>query len=263
MITIFTIPKPFVGHIKTIQLNAIRSWLQLQPRCQIILFGNELGVAEAARDLDVQHVPVVAVNEFGTPMLDYTFHAAHRAALNNILCFANTDMILMSSFMKAVEAVAREVNHFHKRKYLVVGRRWNLDITGEINFSRGWERKLTTYVLDPRHGVRGNDHGIDFFVFPRRTFEKIPAFAVGRGFWDNWMVYDALRRNIPVIDISDVTMAIHQNHDYSHHPQGQQGACLGAEGQENLRRAGGMKATGHWYGIADANKHLKRREKNG
>jgi len=259
MITIFTIPKPFIGHIKTIQMNAIRSWLKLRPRCQIILFGNEEGVAQAASSLGVLHVPNIPTNKFGTPLLDYTFKMAHRLGKNNIFCYVNTDIILMSSFFKAVQFVSRGKNRFPKRKFLIVGRRWNVDTTGEINLdSRGWERWLTAYVSDPRNGIRGNDHGLDFFVFPRRTFENIPAFAVGRGFWDNWMVYDALQRSIPVIDISDVNIAIHQNHDYAHHPQGQRGAYLGEEGQRNLQRAGGMKTKNHWYGIMDATKRLRR-----
>ena len=32
MLTIFTIPKPFVGHIGVIQRNAIISWLNLSPK---------------------------------------------------------------------------------------------------------------------------------------------------------------------------------------------------------------------------------------
>ena len=56
MITIFTIPKPFKGHIKIIQINAVRSWLKLRPSCQVILFGDEEVVAETAEELGIQHV---------------------------------------------------------------------------------------------------------------------------------------------------------------------------------------------------------------
>jgi len=257
MITIFTIPKPFVGHIKTIQMNAIRSWKHLRGS-EVILFGNEAGTAEAARTVGAQHVPNIEVNEFGTPLLDSTFRTAHQFATHNILCFVNTDMILMPTFTEAAKAIYRGKNKFNKRQFLAVGRRWNIDIAGEIQFAPGWDRHLSAYVSNPQNGIRGNDHGIDFFLFPRKTFENIPQFAVGRGFWDNWMVYDALRRKIKVIDISDATRAIHQNHDYSHHPDGQRGAYLGAEGQRNLNRAGGMKKTGHWYGLMDATGRLER-----
>lgn len=47
-ITVFTIPKPFEGHIGTIQRNAIQSWCNLKPRPDVILFGDEKGVGDAA-----------------------------------------------------------------------------------------------------------------------------------------------------------------------------------------------------------------------
>ena len=46
MLTIFTSPKPFTGHSRVIQRNAIKSWALLRLAPQIILFGNEEGNAE-------------------------------------------------------------------------------------------------------------------------------------------------------------------------------------------------------------------------
>lgn len=48
MITIFSIPKPFSGNIRTIQHNALSSWKNLDKDIEIILFGDELGNHEAA-----------------------------------------------------------------------------------------------------------------------------------------------------------------------------------------------------------------------
>src|SRR6266853_4649960 len=46
VLTIFASAKPFHGHTGVIQRNAIASWTRLRPRPEIILFGNEPGVAE-------------------------------------------------------------------------------------------------------------------------------------------------------------------------------------------------------------------------
>lgn len=46
MLTIFAAPKPFYGYIGVIQTNAIQSWLLLRPECEVILFGDEEGMAE-------------------------------------------------------------------------------------------------------------------------------------------------------------------------------------------------------------------------
>lgn len=42
-----------------------------------------------------------------------------------------------------------------------------------------------------------------------------------------------------MLDISPVVTAIHQNHDYGHHPLGKHGVYVGEEAQLNLRVAGG------------------------
>ena len=65
LITLFSAPKPFTNpHIATIQRNAIRSWTLL-PDVEVILFGEETGLAEAAKELGVKHIPSVACNESG------------------------------------------------------------------------------------------------------------------------------------------------------------------------------------------------------
>ncbi len=60
MITIFTIPKPFKGHISVIQKNAIKSWTLLEPSCEIILFGDEEGAEEIAQELSLRHIKNIA-----------------------------------------------------------------------------------------------------------------------------------------------------------------------------------------------------------
>jgi hypothetical protein len=76
MIALFTIPKPFRGHVAVIQRNAIQSWLQLKPACEIILFGDEEGTAEIAGEMAVRHVPEIKRNEYGTPLVNDIFYKA-------------------------------------------------------------------------------------------------------------------------------------------------------------------------------------------
>jgi hypothetical protein len=66
MLSILAFPKPFRGHIATIQRNAIGSWTRLRPQCEIFLFGDDEGTAEVAKEFSVCHVPEMARNEYGT-----------------------------------------------------------------------------------------------------------------------------------------------------------------------------------------------------
>jgi len=71
MLTIFTIPKAFEGHIGIIQRNAIGSWSRLG--CDVILCGDDPGVSEAAKEVGATHIPDIDRNDYGTPLLSSAF----------------------------------------------------------------------------------------------------------------------------------------------------------------------------------------------
>ena len=56
------------------------------------------------------------------------------------------------------------------------------------------------------------------------------------------MLYRARSLSVPLIDATPVVMAVHQNHDYSHHPQGKEGLWNGDEQLANAKLAGGADA---------------------
>ena len=231
MLTFLTIPKPFRGRIGAIQRNALRSWSMLRPACHIILFGDEDGTAEAAAEFDAGHVPDVALTEFGTPLLNDLFKRAPRLADTPLLCYANADIILMDDFMRAAGAVNRL-----KRPFLMIGQRRDLDVSQPLDFTPGWEEKLRARAL--REGRLLGPIGIDYFLFPRGLWRDIPPFAVGRPGWDNWMLWKGRSMGARLIDATPSVMAVHQKHDYGHHPDGKQGLWQGPEAQRNRELAG-------------------------
>ena len=106
MLTIFSIPKPFLGHIGVIQRNAVKSWLALRPECEVILLGDEEGTATCAQELGVRHCAGIARNEYGTPLLDDAFARVTAASRFPRLCYVNADIILPAAFLRCVERVA-------------------------------------------------------------------------------------------------------------------------------------------------------------
>ncbi len=245
-ISLFSVPKPFRGHIGIIQTNAIQSWTMLRPACEIILFGDEEGTAEMAVRFRVRHVPGVKLNEYGTPLLNSLFDKAQQIASHRLLCYVNADIILMSDFIRAIQRI-------RKRSFLMVGQRWLLDLNGPVNFDgHKWESWLCNTVAE--RGILDRPDGLDYFVFPRGLFKGIPPFAIGRTTWDNWLIYKARSLSMPVIDATSLVTAVHQNHDYFHHPQGMQGIWEGAEAKGNLELAGGHT---HVFTLWDATWILK------
>ena len=247
MLTIFTVPKPFAGHIGIIQRNAIGSWSRLQPACQVILCGNEAGTAEAAAALGVGRIPDVERNEFGTPLLSSVFAAAEAKGAHSLLCYVNADILLLSDFVEAARRVAES-----KRRFLMVGQRWDLDVKEPLDFeSRDWEGALRSRVK--RSGSLHPPSGSDYFVYPRGSFGPLPAFAVGRPGWDNWMIYRARDRKSAVVDATEATLVIHQNHAYGHVKQATGPAWEGPEADRNLMLIGGDERI---YTLSDATHRL-------
>ena len=247
MLTIFTTAKPFRRHTGIIQRNALQSWKALHPAVEIILFGADEGAADAAQELGLHHEPHVERNEHGTKRLDYLFARAQLIAKHDVLCYVNCDIILMQDLRRAIERV-----HAMHREFLMVGRRWDTRITEPLAFERHeWQTELRSAALGL--GKRCTSEWIDYFAFSRGLYgPDIPPFVL-RVFWDNWLVWKALDSGEPVIDASRMVMAVHQNHDYSYHPQGKAGVWNGQEAGRNAQLSGGWR---HLRTIADATEVL-------
>jgi len=243
MITFFSTPKPFRGHIGIIQRNAIQSWKLVHPDAEVILFGNEEGAAEAAHEFGARHETEVDRNELGTPLLSSLFERASRLARHDRLCFLNADILLTDDFL----AAATKLSQFHTRS-LMVGRRCDVDITQPLDFSApDWGQRLRSIARES--GKLRPPQWIDFFVFPRGLLQdQVPSFAVGRPGYDNWLLWKVRSMGVPVVDVTRVVLAIHQNHDYSHHPGGQTGLWKDVEARQNYALLG----KGHFATIDNA-----------
>lgn len=245
-ITIFAVPKSFIGHIGIIQRNAIESWTKLIPRPEIILLGNDKGTAEVASQLNLRHIPNVEVNQRGTPLLNDIFTQIHNHASHGILTYINSDIILTRDFLPTVQQVIANYP-----KFLIIGRRWNLDIHQPVNFHNpNWEQQLLHQINTA--GIFSGIGALDYFVFPKPLFNQLPPFAIGRPGWDNWMVGEALKQDYPVINASQNITIIHQNHDYGHLRGNRIEAFHGTEAKQNQ-----TLLQGHFAGnSADATDYL-------
>lgn len=246
LITVFSAPKPFTDpHIALIQRNAIGSWTRL-PDAEVLLVGEESGLAETAREYGVRHLPEVDCNPDGTPLVSSIFSLARQASMSPLLVYVNADILVAPSLVDSARLMMSMA-----RKFLIVGQRWDLDVTQPLDFSGDWAARLQ---FDAH--TRGELHrpmGSDYFIFPRDCFTDIPDFAIGRAGWDNWMIYKARKEGWATVDATSSIMIVHQSHDYSHLPGGQPHYRL-PETYENIRLAGGREVTR--FTLLDANRQL-------
>ncbi|GAB4488812.1 MAG: hypothetical protein OHK0031_12630 [Anaerolineales bacterium] len=246
MITIFSAPKPFSDpHIATIQRNAIASWTKL-PGVTVILMGDEPGLAEAAAELGVAHLRAIPRSPSGAPRMDAMFHLARETSPAPLYAIVNADILLFEDFVAAAKNTSAQAE-----KFVLMGQRWDADITEPLDFSEGWQESLRAQVK-----IQGKLHrpaGSDYFLFPAACYADLPPFIIGRAGWDNWMIYSARKSGFPAIDASADVMIVHQNHDYAHLPGGKPHYDH-PKTDENIRLAGGRAMTR--FTLLDTDKRL-------
>ena len=210
MLTLFSIPKPFIGKIECIQKNAIESWVKQIPEAKIILLGDESGVASFCRELGLTHLPNIEMHKFGTPYLHSAFYQAEQIAEGETLGFINTDIVFLSNPAIILKKISSQYQNF-----LAIGERTDLDVSHPLTYyGKSWESKLHQEAQEK--GVRHGEMGIDYFFYQKGLFRNMPPFLVGRPGYDHWMIGHALFNSAKVIDVSADFEVIHQNHERSY-----------------------------------------------
>lgn len=231
MLTLFTAPKPFVDpHIITIQRNALNSWKALGKEVDLLVFGNDEGIAENTRELGISHIPEVKCNTYGTPLINSMLALAREVSKSPFLGIINADILLFPDVLTAIRAVERKL-----KKFLLLGQRWDMEINDRISdpdqFKEFRQKIFSEGILHPPMGS-------DYFIFPKECYQEIPEFAIGRAGWDNWFIYKSRFEGWQVIDCTHDITIVHQNHDYRHLPGGQPHYRL-PETKENVTKGGG------------------------
>lgn len=227
MLTIFTTPKAFIGQFAIIQENALASWKEVIPEAEIIIFGNEYGAAKVAKKYELKHIKEVKTNRIGTPLVSHMFQKAAVLTENPYLMYANCDIVFL-------ENPTRSIKNIKMESFLVSGQRWDLDVNRPMKFKKEWDKRLKEQLK--KKGKLHQVGGMDYFIFPKSFDFNMPPFAVGRGIWDNWLIYRAKLLKIPVVDATKTIPVIHQNHDYSH-AGGYSTVWFGEEHIQNLKLA--------------------------
>jgi len=248
-ILLFTIPKAFRGGTEIRQRNAIKSWKSLGD-VEVLLCGDDPGVAETAKELGCNHVANLRTTDKGTPLLSDAFDAAAEQASNDILCYANADIIFLDELRRALTTLSTEFEHF-----FAVSQCTDLSIEEKLDF----EDAETVDALRRRVRQEGSIRPVtamDYFCFTRKVIPDIPDFAVGRAGWDIWMMRNMRKSGVPVIDLTPGVPVVHQRHDYTHLEGEKKESRQGKEAQQNIHLLGGLNPA-NVYTISDATHQLK------
>ena len=186
------------------QLNAWRSWACV-PQCTVSVFGDAPDVAGQVAELGLTSIAPVMRNERGRPRLDWIVQTMHERTTAPVLGYVNSDIIILPGLAESLLAVRQHLDEF-----LMVARRWNVSFPDTIEFGPGWADDVREFVVT--RGALYSAYAIDLFVFSRGVCRDLPPFALGSDCWDNYLVMQARRRGIPVVDVTAQVMIVHQDH---------------------------------------------------
>lgn len=205
MFTLFAVPRAFRDpRHADIQHKAIRSWISLKPRPEILLIGNEEGIKEVCEQYGLRHVPHVRTNEYGVPYLNSAIEQAIRHASHDILCYVNADIVVSSNLTTAIAQIKEK----KWRKFLMTAPPHVIDFSLITHFEPGFERELLPKVLIKPIKVGGQG---DIFAFTKKTYilSEIPDLVIGRGYFDFWFSTYAVLHLIPTVDATDFVTLFH------------------------------------------------------
>jgi hypothetical protein len=209
---------------------------------EVWLVGAEDGVEQVAKELGVGFIADVLRNDSGTPRIDSIFDRVRQSSQADLMCYVNADILLFPNFLEAAKKT-----HDVFDRFLMIGRRWDAPVNELLKIKPGWQEEFLPGAL--KTGKMHRAAGSDYFIFPRNVFTDVPAFAVGRAGWDNWMIYQGRCEHMAIINATETITVVHQNHDFSHFTDGKIHR-LQPESNENLKLAGGRFAM---FTIYDAN----------
>jgi hypothetical protein len=100
-------------------------------------------------------------NEAGSNRMDYLFSRAQGIPRHDVLCYSNCDIIFNRDLCAALERVLAA-----HREFLMVGRRWDREITLPCNFENpDWQKQIRDLAL--KTNKQRTPDWIDYFVFSR------------------------------------------------------------------------------------------------
>lgn len=208
---IYCVPKPWTKEFAPIQQLAIESWKKLASidkniSVHITILGNEEGNVEYAKKLGVSIYPgELKLNEWGTPLVSDIFDIIANttpliADVDVISCYINSDIVLYDDFIHTIAAV-------EEKQFLLIGERTDVDYTDTLTLDNIKDHTIKT-------GMKHGPSGIDYFVFSSMLFKFVYPFALGKFVWDQWLVGNAYRRGVTVIDCTGTILATHLNSNW-------------------------------------------------
>lgn len=222
-------PKQFKQPWSEIQERAIRSWKAVGGGSEVCLVGPAGDIETVPAGL-VSHAIVAKENAVSKlPFFHDVMNAVYAVSDADVFCYLNCDIILPDNFG------GKEIDQL-SRKFLVIGSRW--DVMEDVPYPEETSYAgIVSYLkrhVPRKEAVLHAPTGIDYFMFPRATFDSLKPLIVGRGGYDSALLAFCMRAGIQMVDATETYPILHQFHDYSHIKGARKHVMTGGEATYNL-----------------------------
>lgn len=205
--------------------NSVSSWRLIFEDARVVLFGEYLS-RQVGQQIEYRNVSTKA----GLPLISDMFNQVYSFRHAGPFLFINSDIIVTQSLRAAV-GVLEMVHSQSRQGYLAVGQRTEIasssgTLVGETD---DWESLIRKE--NPKEHLLPAC-GADWFLFNQYAFYNvnIPPFVVARTAYDNWLIFDAIKRGVQVVNCTGSVTVFHQRHP-------EQKVRQSEEAKENLRLA--------------------------
>ena len=218
--------KPPGGPWWPAQANTLHTLAALAPQAPRLVYGGGEAVAALCRRFSAQHR---WPGHHDLPRLDALLADARQTCPDAThLVVLNGDILVLPSLLTVLDTVAAQVP-----ACLFAARRLNLEPPGDLTALPPAALATRLDALARHHGSLGGIGALDLFAFPAAAFAAVPPLVIGRAGWDNWLVAEALRSGLTVVNGTGAAQLLHQNHSYGHLPAGERSVVTDALAREN------------------------------
>ena len=198
-----------------IHQEVVTNWLSLGNDIQPILFYNQsdpMTWDNLALNMGWIGFPIGRTNKYGTPKLKDFYATVTKRFKSKFYGYCNGDILFDEGMKNTLKQMLKH-NSISKKSALVIGRRTNIEYQDYRTLKDSYPNH--TNSLDQVANSKGSLYieGAEdyFFVHMPHTFpwDNIKDVVIGRPYYDNYLVSEAIKHNVSVIDATNTILSVH------------------------------------------------------
>ena len=224
LLTLFTSWKDN-SSLHLVRNRTVRNWASLRPFVIPVIITNEQGIASECRRKGWNVLPTRVTAADGIPVLKYMYDDAMAAYNTTFYSYSNSDILYTDTLIDTLVSIAYRLHgslniesltdypvelvksSYIQKPMLIIGRRVNVE-----NVTEG--ESLTWKDITSTARGRGelfSPLAMDYFITTRiYPWKDIADVVVGVLYYDDYLVYNALKQKHIVIDATKTLLAFHQ-----------------------------------------------------